>query len=113
MVEHQGKKLREYVLLNEVNVDQDILAKLKGEISKATFYKLYDQEQIKPDYTAALLRIGIDFLGQSSATRLKAGLNFPQKEHGLSERVKELESQVRRLQDSLLDLYSRLPKQGV
>ena len=42
---------------------------------------------------------------------LRSGLEFLQKEQGLGERVKSLEKKVQELQESLLDLYRRLPIQ--
>ena len=106
---HEGEKLRQYIALKNINVERDVLPKLDGVMSKATFFKQYHLDTIKAEYKAALLKAGFDFMGQ--ATRLKPGLQFSQREAGLGERVKALEAQVYELHRSLLDLYSRLPKQ--
>lgn len=104
--------LRQYIRLHDINVDGDLMPKLDGLMSKATLYSLYNKERIKPEYINALLKAGIDFLGQSPATKLRSDLQFPQKESGLAERVRQLEQQLAQVQTALLDLYSRLPKQG-
>lgn len=109
---HHGRKLREFIRLNEINVDRDVIPKLEGTMSKPTFYRLYTLDRIKPEYINALLKAGIDFLGQSPTTKLRSDLQFPQKESGLSERVRQLEQQLAQVQSALLDLYSRIPKQG-
>jgi hypothetical protein len=107
---HQGKLLKRYIKMNDVNVEADIIQKIT--FSKATFYKLYDRERIEPQYVNELLKLGIDFLGQSPVTRLKSGVQFTQKESGLQERVTTLEAQMAQMQSAMLDLYSRLPKQA-
>lgn len=107
---HQGKMLEAYIKLNKVNVDKTLLPKLEKKISRGTLYKLYTQEKIDPEYVRYLLEAGIDFLGQSPTTRIKQNLSFPQKESGLTEKVRGLEERVAQLERSLLDLYSRLPK---
>lgn len=106
MIEHQGKKLKAYIGLKGINVEKEVIPKLK--MSRVTFMNQYKQERIKPEYIKEIQEAGVDFLNESEWN----GLPFKPAQIGdnaaITAQLAKLQDDMNQVKDRMLKLIETL-----